>query len=129
MKELLQIGDVVSAPYKTGVYIGTITNIRPEHYLVKVAAVKKHPTQGDLHSHKEVNVPIFHERRALAEREQTNIPKAMVKKYEGEVPPYRESLQSALVQLKKELELEDSDWARMCLEKLSILEKEYFIQK
>ncbi|MFD1736459.1 kinase-associated lipoprotein B [Bacillus salitolerans] len=126
MNESLQIGDTVKAPYKTGVYIGEITNIRPEHYLVKVLSVLKHPTQGDLHSHKSVDVPIFHERRALAEREQTNIPKQMVKRFDGEVPGYKESLKGAIDKLRQELESEKSDWSRMSIEKLNILEKDYF---
>jgi kinase-associated protein B len=126
MTEQLQIGDVVRAPYKTGVYIGEVTAIRPEHYLVKVKAVIKHPTQGDLHNPKQVEVAFFHERRALAEREQTNIPKGMVKKYEGEVPSYKDSLREALERLKDELRAEDSDWSTLSLEKLAQLEKEYF---
>ncbi|WP_246945769.1 kinase-associated lipoprotein B [Bacillus pinisoli] len=126
MTEELQMGDIVRAPYKTGVYIGEITNIRPEHYLVKVMAVVKHPTQGDLHSHKQVNVPLFHERRALAEREQTNIPKAMVKKFEGEIPSYKDSLREALDRLRSDLVEDGSEWALLSIEKLNQLEKEYF---
>jgi kinase-associated protein B len=126
MTEQLQIGDVVRAPYKTGVYIGEVTAIRPEYYLVKVKAVIKHPTQGDLHNPKQVEVAFFHERRALAEREQTNIPKGMVKKYEGDVPSYKDSLKEALERLKDELRAEDSQWSTLSLEKLAQLEKEYF---
>ncbi|MBM7661391.1 kinase-associated protein B [Bacillus mesophilus] len=126
MSEQLKVGDLVRAPYKTGVYIGEITNERPEHYLVKVIAVIKHPTQGDLHNPKQVNVPLFHERRALAEREQTNIPKAMVKKYEGEIAPYKETLKAALDKLKAELLEDSSEWALLSIEKLNQLEKEYF---
>ncbi|WP_456277851.1 kinase-associated lipoprotein B [Bacillus sp. AK128] len=126
MNEQLKIGDVVRAPYKTGVYIGEITNVRPEHYLVRVQAVIKHPTQGDLHNPKQVNVDLFHERRALAEREQTNIPRAMVKKYEGEIPPYKESLKEALDGYMAELKEDESEWALLSLEKLTQLEKEYF---
>jgi kinase-associated protein B len=125
MSESLQIGDIVKAPYKTGVYIGEITAIRAEHYLVKIKAIIKHPTQGDLHQPKQVNVPFFHERKALAEREQTNIPKGMVKKYEGEVPDYKESLKESLTRLKDELLEDSSEWATLSLEKLTILEKEY----
>jgi kinase-associated protein B len=125
MSDTLQIGDIVKAPYKTGVYIGEITAIRPEHYLVKVKAVVKHPTQGDLHQPKQVDVALFHERRALAEREQTNIPKGMVKKFEGDVPYYKDSLKASLTRLREELQTDDSDWASLSMEKLSILEKEY----
>jgi kinase-associated protein B len=126
MTNQLQIGDVVRAPYKSGVYIGEITAERPEHYLVRVKAVIKHPTQGDLHNPKQVGVPLFHERRALAEREQTNIPKGMVKKYEGEILSYSESLREALDFIKVELRTENSEWALLSLEKITQLEKEYF---
>jgi kinase-associated protein B len=125
MSESLQIGEIVKAPYKTGVYIGEITAIRPEHYLVKVKAVVKHPTQGDLHHPKQVNVGLFHERRALSEREQTNIPKGMVKKFKGDVPEYKESLKASLIRLKEELQADSSEWALLSLEKISVLEKEY----
>ena len=82
----LQIGNKVTAHYKTGKYIGEITDIRPEHILVKVLAVAKHPMQGDLHHPKDADVPFFHERKALSYREQANIPKKMVKPFEEEVP-------------------------------------------
>ncbi|MFZ3590616.1 kinase-associated lipoprotein B [Bacillus sp. DJP31] len=126
MTDSLQIGDIVKAPYKTGVYIGEITAVKPELYLVKVQAVSKHPTQGDLHNPKQVQVALFHERRALAEREQANIPKGMVKKYDGEVPSYKHSLLDALTKMKKELQAENSEWSMLCVEKLNTLEKEYF---
>lgn len=125
MSDSLQIGDIVRAPYKTGVYIGEITNIRPEHYLVKVKAVLKHPTQGDLHNPKQVGMGFFHERRALAEHEQTNILKGMVKKYEDDIPTYKSSLKSSLMKLRSELESDSSEWSQLSIEKVDILEKEY----
>ncbi|KAA0545391.1 kinase [Bacillus sp. BGMRC 2118] len=125
MSESLQIGDIVRAPYKTGVYIGEITNVRPEHYLVKVKAVLKHPTQGDLHNPKQVGMGFFHERKALAEHEQTNILKGMVKSYEGSIPDYKSSLSHALQTLRSDLENDPSEWAALCLEKIETLEKEY----
>ena len=70
--------------------------IAARSYVVKVLAVLKHPVQGDLHNVKQADVPFFHERRALAFREQTNIPEQMVKKYEGEIPDYTDSLKLAL---------------------------------
>ena len=80
--EPLQVGDKVTAIYKTGKYIGEITDFRSEHYLVKFLAVFKHPLQGDLHHPKDVNVAFFHERKALSYLEQANIPKKMVKPFE-----------------------------------------------
>jgi kinase-associated protein B len=125
MENTLQIGDIVTGIYKTGKYIGEITNVRPQHYLVKILAVLKHPTQGDLHSHKQVDVPLFHERRALAFHEQTNIPKPMVKSYDGEVPTYQDSLHQALEQQMAELQEDGSPWATRCLENLYTLKTEY----
>ncbi len=122
----LQIGDIVTGIAKTGKYIGEITNIRPQHYLVKIKAVLKHPLQGDLHAPKEVNVPIFHERRALAFNEQTNIPLKMVRPYEGEIPSYEESLHDSLNKAVTELETDNSEWAKRSLENLAILKKDYF---
>lgn len=46
----IQIGDYVTAFYKTGTYIGEVTGERPGSYVVKVLAVVKHPRQGDLHN-------------------------------------------------------------------------------
>ena len=121
----LQVGEVVTAIYKTGKYIGEITEIRPQHYLVRVLAVMKHPMQGDLHNPKEADVLIFHERRALSLREQANIPKQMVKPFENEVPDYMESLKEAVAKMKKELAEIPSQWAEMSIRSLGSLEKDY----
>lgn len=122
----LNIGDYVSAFYKTGKYIGEITDVRGDNYLVRVLAVSKHPMQGDIHSPKDVDVPFFHERRALAFREQANMPKKMVKPYEGEVPDYIESLREAVNKQKEELIKESTTWAELSLKNLETLEKDYF---
>lgn len=122
----IQIGDKVTAIYKTGKYIGEVTNIRPETILVRILAVVTHPTQGDLHSHKDTDVPLFHERKALAYREQANIPAKMVKPYTEEIPDYKESLQTAIQKLKDHLASDDSLWAKKSLENIATLEKEYF---
>ncbi|OIR59623.1 kinase [Bacillus sp. FMQ74] len=119
-------GSIVKGFYKTGVYIGEITACRPQHYLVKVKAVLTHPAQGDLHHPKQADVPFFHERKALAYGEQTNIPHHMVKPYDGEVPDYTESLREATAQLRAKLNEDGSEWAKRSLHHLDILEKEYF---
>ncbi|MED3563241.1 kinase-associated lipoprotein B [Bacillus xiapuensis] len=121
-----KIGDRVTAIYKTGKYIGEITEERPQHYLVRVLAVLKHPMQGDLHNPKSADVLVFHERRALAFREQANIPKQMVKHFEEEVPDYQTSLKNSLEQTKKELLENPSPWAEMSLKMIESLEKDYF---
>lgn len=124
--DLLQVGDTVTAIYKTGKYIGEITDIRPEHYLVKVLAVMKHPMQGDLHHPKDADVPFFHERKALAFREQANIPKKMVKPFDEPLPDYESSLKIALQIVKEELTKDTSSWAAQSLKNIEVLEKEYF---
>lgn len=124
--EELQIGSIVTGIYKTGKYIGEITEIRPQHYLIRVLAVVKHPMQGDLHSPKDADVLIFHERRALSHREQANIPKPMVKPFEGEIPDYQESLKTAVDKMKKELAETPSNFAELSLQALESLEKDYF---
>lgn len=122
----VKIGDKVTAIYKTGKYIGEVTDIRPQHYLVRVLAVLKHPMQGDLHNPKEADVMLFHERRALAFREQTNVPKQMVKPFEEEIPDYKDSLQIALDKTRTELEGDSSPWAEQSIRNLDSLEKDYF---
>ncbi|ENQ3080212.1 kinase-associated lipoprotein B [Bacillus cereus] len=125
MNETFQIGDIITGIYKTGKYIGEITNVRPQHYLVKVLAVVKHPIQGDLHNVKQADVPFFHERRALSFREQTNIPQSMVKRYEGDVPDYKESLQTALTEQITQLQADDTPFAERSLQMLEQLKHDY----
>lgn len=123
-----KIGDVVTGIYKTGKYIGLITDIRPMHYLVQVKAVLKHPQQGDLHNPKQADVQFFHERRALAFNEQTNVPKQMVKIFHEEIPDYYQSLKNAVTSMKRELEEMNTEWSKQSLSKLTVLENEYFSQ-
>lgn len=123
-----QIGDKVTGIYKTGKYIGEITDVRPQHYLVRVLAVAKHPMQGDLHNPKDAEVLIFHERKALSYREQANIPKQMVKPFDGEIPDYLESLREAAGKMRKDLVEMGTKWAEMSLNALASLEKDYFKQ-
>lgn len=120
------VGDKVTAIYKTGKYIGEITDIRPQHYLVRVLAVAKHPMQGDLHHPKDTDVGFFHQRRALAFREQANIPKQMVKPYAEEMPDYLESLRGAVNKLKQDLTEQATSWSEQSLQLIRELEKDYF---
>jgi kinase-associated protein B len=122
----LQIGDKVSAIYKTGKYLGEITDIRPQHYLVRVLGVARHPMQGDIHNPKEISDVFFHERRALAYREQTNVPKQMVKPYSEDIPEYSETLKQAVKKIKAELIEDPSPWAEKSLQQIEALEKDYF---
>ncbi|KWW12556.1 MULTISPECIES: kinase-associated lipoprotein B [Peribacillus] len=121
-----KIGDKVTAIYKTGKYIGEVTDIRPAAYLVKVLAVMKHPMQGDLHNPKQTEVSMFHQRRALAFREQTNVPKNMVRVFDGEIPEYRESLNEAVAKMKQTLSEDDTEWNEKSLRLLEDLAVDYF---
>jgi kinase-associated protein B len=123
----LKIGEIVTAIYKTGKYIGEITEVRPQSYLVRVLAVLKHPMQGDLHSPKDADVLIFHERKALSYREQANIPYKMVRPFESEVPDYSDSLKESLAKMKQDLAESPSEWAEMSFKALESLEKDYKI--
>jgi kinase-associated protein B len=120
------VGDRVTAIYKTGKYIGEITDIRPQAYLVRVLAVAKHPMQGDLHNPKDADVDFFHQRRALSFREQANIPKQMVKPFSEDIPEYQESLREAVEKMKQELTELATPWAEHSLKLVSDLEKDYF---
>ena len=106
----VKIGDIVTAINKTGKYIGEVTENRNSAYLVRILAVLKHPMQGDLHNPKQTDVAIFHQRRALAYREQTNVPKNMVKPYEGEIPDYQASLKEAVAKMKETLSETDNEF-------------------
>lgn len=122
----LNIGDIVTSIYKTGKYVGEVTDIRPQHYLVRTLAVLKHPMQGDLHNPKEVGFGFFHERKALAFREQANVPKQMVKTYNEIVPSYEESLKTSIQKLRDELKDDNSEWASLSLKNIASIETEYY---
>ena len=122
----IRTGDTVTAIYKTGKYIGEVTNIGATTYVVKVLSVLKHPMQGDLHNPKQVDVAFFHTRRALAYREQTNVPQNMVKLYEEEIPDYIHSLRTAVQSLKLQLQENTNPWNQKSLEILTELEQDYF---
>ncbi|MFF2289780.1 kinase-associated lipoprotein B [Peribacillus butanolivorans] len=120
------IGDKVTAIYKTGKYIGEINDIRPTSYLVKVLAVVKHPMQGDLHNPKQTEVSMFHQRRALAFREKTNVPKNMVRVFEEEIPEYKESLREAVENMARTLSEVQTEWNNKSLQLLEELAADYF---
>ncbi|USK69755.1 kinase-associated lipoprotein B [Peribacillus asahii] len=122
----VKIGEIVTAINKTGKYIGEITEDRGNAYLVRILAVLKHPMQGDLHNPRQTEVTMFHQRRALAYREQTNVPKNMVKPYEGEIPDYQASLREAVTTMKEALAKEETDFNKLSLQQLEELEADYF---
>lgn len=122
----MEIGQIVKAFNKTGTYIGEITDIRPETYTVRILAVLTHPRQGDLHNPNQVDVPFFHERKALAFREQANIPSNMVHPFEDDIPNYPSSLQDSVHKLADKLEARSEDpYSIRSLEALIEVVKEY----
>lgn len=128
MTESLDLGSIVRAVYKTGEYIGEITKISNPKCKVKVLAVSKHPTQGDLHQPLEVEGVMFHQRRALAFQEQANIPNTHIQVFNGEIPDYRESLNQALQKEKESLQ-KTMKWTQKSLDELEMLQQEYFPSK
>lgn len=121
----LQVGEAVTAFYKTGKYIGEIKEIRAQSYLVEILAVLKHPMQGDLHHPKTAEGVFFHERKALGFREKTNVPKQMAKNFDGSIPGYQDSLSIAVEKMRQELKEDSSLFAQRSLQNLEIIEKEY----
>lgn len=126
LSQQFEIGQLVTGIYKTGKYIGEITMVKEPNYVMRVLAVINHPTQGDLHNPKQVEGVFFHERRALAYREQVNIQNVYVKPFEGELPSYEESLRTSLDKEFSELEADGSPFALKSIEVLKELEKDYF---
>ncbi|WP_035350636.1 kinase-associated lipoprotein B [Fictibacillus gelatini] len=123
----LEIGQYVTAMYKTGKYIGEIVQIRENKALINILAVLKHPMQGDLHHPKQADVPFFQQRKALAFTEKTWAPIHTVKPYSGEVPDYTSSLKAALETELKKLSEENSEWAKRSIHELEQLKKDYHI--
>src|SRR5262245_46345700 len=90
------LGQTVVMRYKSGVYVGETVEVAGTRAVVKVLAVLRHPEQGDLHHPHDPDVPMFHERKALAFTEKANAPVRDLEPFAGETPDYRESLRTAL---------------------------------
>jgi kinase-associated protein B len=119
-----QVGDHVIAAYKTGEYIGEIVEVSALKAAVKVLAVYRHPTQGDLHNPKQADVAFFHQRRALAFQEIALMPLNTISPYDHNIPDYKESLRQALSNEMEELK-HTIRFAQKCLSELEGLEKDY----
>lgn len=124
-----QIGDRVTAEYKTGAYFGEVVEVSSSmKAAVRILAVKEHPTQGDLHNPMDPSVAFFHQRRALSYQEIALMPISTIRPYAGQIPDYQDSLKRALMaQISKLSEMEA--WARRSLQELDQLQKEYFPTK
>jgi kinase-associated protein B len=119
------VGEHVIAAYKTGEYIGEVVDVSGMKAAVKVLAVVKHPTQGDLHNPNQAIVGFFHQRRALANQEIAMMPFDTISVYRQAVPEYGESLRRALEKDKKSLQ-NAILFAQKCLQELESLEQDYF---
>lgn len=119
--------EIVRAKYKTGRYIGKLIEMKEEENraLFQVLAVETHPQQGDLHQPKQIDVPLFHQRKALAYLEKTWVPSSTVKPYNGDLPDYKQSLELALNAAKDKVRNDHSHWGQASLQLLDELEHEY----
>jgi kinase-associated protein B len=125
MTDQSAIGNIVSATYKTGEYVGEIVEISSSGKVaVKIKAVLKHPTQGDLHNPMDPNVPFFHQRRALANGEIALMPLYTVKPFNGIVQEYAVSLERALYAEIRTLQ-QEAQWVERSLQELEQLKKDY----
>ncbi|WP_079478366.1 kinase-associated lipoprotein B [Halobacillus salinus] len=125
--EEFQIGDLVKAHYKSGIYIGKVVEDRNRFYLVQVLAVDKHPMQGDLHNPGKTENVFFHQRKALSYLEKANIQKEAVHPFEGtEAPDYQTSLKESVDKLRKKLERRETEFNESAKQQLDDLEKQYF---
>lgn len=121
----MNIGDSVTAHYKSGKYTGTVTAIRPGGYTIKISSVLRHPAQGDLHHPNTADVSFFHERKALALGEQANIPESAVHPFDGEAENYKDSLQAAVIKLENRLLAKDDAFTVRSLQALQLVKNEY----
>lgn len=124
---MLTPGQLVAAHHKTGEYISEVMELTGNKVLLKTLGVRKHPTQGDLHHPNQVDVMLFHQRRALAYLEKVWVPSQAVEPYAGDVPDYQQTLREAL---ENEIALWTkslpSAFAERCLVELTSLKKDYF---
>ncbi|MGG1687634.1 kinase-associated lipoprotein B [Pseudalkalibacillus sp. NRS-1564] len=125
-KKTFQPGEIVTAGYKTGRYIGEVVDMKSPKAVIKVLAVIKHPTQGDLHNPKQLDVPLFHQRKALAQFEKALVPMSAINHYEGNIPDYHDSLKEALETQSAELKHEGGRWAEASLIEIEKLKDDYF---
>src|SRR5699024_6259448 len=127
--DTIKIGEIVKATYNSGIYIGKVLEDRKNFWLVKVLAVEKHPTQGDLHNPGQVEGVAFYERKALAFQEKMNARKRTTRTFQGEIPDYNTSLTNAVAQLKESLLSEKTPYNTAALQKLNDLEKHFYNKK
>ena len=123
----MKIGDYVFAKYKSGIYVGELLQFEQPKAKVRMLAVHKHPTQGDLHHPMQLDVEMFHQRRALSYREVANVHVNDISPYlETKIPDYEQSLRTALQLEIETMEQLGTPFAHKCLELLEQLKTEYW---
>lgn len=128
-EESASIGDIATTTYKTGQYIAEVMERSDDKALVKVLAVLRHPTQGDLHNPGKSENVMFQQRRALAQYEKTWVHPRSLQLYQGTVPDYKDSLAEALNAEIEKLNGQDNQWAQRSIEQLKVLKHDYFKER
>lgn len=124
----ITIGTLCMIHYKTGRYIAEFverSQNNSSRAVVKILSVVDHPQQGDLHHPYEVDVPIFHQRKASAFTEHVLLPLNSIEIYTGEVIDYQSSLANAMQRQLQELTKKDDEWSNKAREQLQLMSKEY----
>lgn len=124
--------------HRSGAYIAKTVEIAQTRVLVEIAAVLRHPLQGDLHHPYRTDVALFHERKAAAYREKVWLPLKAAEPYNGPVPDYDASLRAAweeqvnalreTAEAKRATDPELAAWADESLKRLEQLRLEYWKQ-
>ncbi|WP_010095002.1 sporulation phosphorelay system protein KapB [Ornithinibacillus scapharcae] len=122
----LSIGDLVQAPYKSGIYVGEIIEEKQDKYLLKINAVLKHPMQGDLHHPKQVENVVFHERKALSQFEKVYVLKGVITPFKESNIDYGISLKEAVETYRAQLASKDTTFNNQALKALEIVESSYY---
>lgn len=128
MREEIRTGTLCMIQYKTGRYIAEFVEKSQNNNtkaIVKIISVMDHPQQGDLHHPYQVDVPIFHQRKASAFMEHILLPIDMIQIYTGEVVDYQFSLANALQRQLQALADKDDAWSDKAREQLLLLSQEY----
>jgi len=128
MEAQFSMGDIIKVRSKTGEYVAKFLEYRDEQMaVVETLAVLKHPTQGDLHQPNEVDVPLFHQRRAHAFYEKVVVNLSTMSAYTGAIPNYEQSLKQALEDKMTQLQARQDLWAKKSHALLQELNQEYFL--
>jgi kinase-associated protein B len=128
MSEEIMAGALCMIDYKSGRYIAEFVERSQNNRtraVVKILSVVDHPLQGDLHHPYQVDVPLFHQRKASAYMEHVLLPMNMIKIYMDEVVDYQYSLADALQRQLQELAGKDDDWSNKAREQLLLLKEDY----